>query len=330
MLFVRRAFHRGIEEIFRNLLGLFVILALGCFLGCAVKLSSVERPLNHQPVKRRATDADISGGYRFVVFGDQKNLWEKNFDDMLRRIDATGRDKDKLPLLFMMDSGDIVDNGGEGHLFEELRTHLSLVDSLPYRVGIGNHETMPKETYSDSARANTARFLGFANPDTLYYSEMIGPARFIFLNTNEFPGIYPELFVNDPRAKYRSEAQLRWLQTQLETEVHPTIVISHHAIFQSANKHLPHAKTLWSQKHAAPGGQDGVGKTLPEALNDGKVDLVVTGHVHSYEIFALERNSWTLWTLNASGVPTGLGSGSRMPKNWQTNEGKKHGMCQAF
>ena len=61
-------------------------------------------------------------------------------------------------------------------------------------------------------------------------------------------------------------------------------------------------------------------------LIDGGVDLVLTGHVHSYEVFELERNGGHMWSVNASGKPTGpiwKLPGRRMPRNWQGKELKR-------
>jgi hypothetical protein len=46
---------------------------------------------------------------------------------------------------------------------------------------------------------------------------------------------------------------------------------------------------------------------------------VLSGHVHSYEIFQLQRNNRRMWTLNVSGRPTGWFQGKRMPKDWRTD-----------
>lgn len=60
---------------------------------------------------------------------------------------------------------------------------------------------------------------------------------------------------------------------------------------------------------------------MPEILIDGGVDLVLTGHVHSYEVFKLERNRREMWSVNASGRPTGWWRpGTRMPRDWRGKE----------
>ena len=193
---------------------------------------------------------------------------------------------------------------------------------LPYLVGVGNHELQPDrgtETHSRALR-NTVAFLGGDYTDNrMFFAKQVGRVRLLFLNTNDLPGVYPRLFASDPGAEEWAAAQLRWLEEELRTEVHPTIAISHHAFVQSPSKHRDHANVLWNHTYDEHGK-----RTLPELLIDGGVDLVLTGHVHSYEAFKLERNGRTMWSVNASGKPTGFWfPGKRMPRNWQGRELKR-------
>ena len=136
------------------------------------------------------------------------------------------------------------------------------------------------------------------------------------MRPNDLPGVYPELYDNDPSVEERAAAQLRWLEEELREEVHPTIAISHHAFVQSPSKHRGDANALWNHTYDDYGG-----RTLPEILIDGAVDVVLTGHVHSYEVFKLERNGRQMWSVNASGKPTGWWRpGTRMPRDWQGKE----------
>ena len=114
----------------------------------------------------------------------------------------------------------------------------------------------------------------------------------------------------------RAAAQVRWLVDELCEEVHPTIAVAHHAFIQSAITHREHANALWNHAYDLHGA-----RTLPEILIDGGVDLVLTGHVHCYEVFKLERNGREMWSLNASGRPTGIWfPGRRMPRGWRGAE----------
>lgn len=272
-------------------------------------------PLDHPTVERRLEELQVSAsdGYRFVVFGDQKNLWQKDFPRLLDQIRAASVEGD-LPLLLMIDTGDIVDDGSRARQFGMLAGLLDRVKHLPYLAGIGNHETQPTERFATSraARENTAAFLGPSyTPDRLYFSKQVGPVRLLFLDTSALPDLYPELSRNDPGSAGRASAQLTWLAQELRTEVHPTVVVSHHPFIQSAVKHHDHARELWNHEY-----RELSGRTLPEALIEGGVDLVLSGHVHSYEIFRLQRDDRQMWTLNVSGRPAGWFEGARMPEDW--------------
>ena len=281
--------------------------------------SALSQParLGHPTIDQRieTLQASVGDGYRFAVFGDQKNLWKREFPRLLDRIGAAPAAEE--PVLFLIDTGDIVDNGSRPDEFNRLAGLLDRVKHLPYLVGVGNHELKPKEPFetSERARSNAATFLGpdYA-ADRLYYSKQVGPVRFLFLNTSDLPGVYPELRQHDPEAADRGSAQLSWLAQELQTEVGPTIVVSHHPIMQSATKHHHQARVLWNREHHELGG-----RTLPEALIESGVDLVLSGHVHSYEVFRLERNNRQMWTLNVSGRPTGWLQGRRMPKDWRAD-----------
>lgn len=296
------------------------MLALVVLVSVWTPLHAQVAPLGHPSVEERieSLDADPSQGFRFVVFGDQKNLWGDEFPKLLDQIRAESQD-DLLDLLFMVDTGDIVDDGSKAEQFEELRGHLARVAELPYLVGVGNHELQPERGTGARARAhrNTVAFLGddYAEP-RMFFAERVGPVRLLFLNTNDLPGVYPKLRSSDPAAEERAAAQLRWLEAELREEVHPTIVISHHALVQSPSKHRGHANALWNHAYEEHGG-----RTLPEILIDGGVDLILSGHVHSYEVFRLERDGRRIWSVNASGKPTGIWRpGTRMPRNWQGRE----------
>ena len=295
-----------------------VRVALAALLCFGTTLWAQIEPLGHPTVEERAATlgADPGDGFRFVVFGDQKNLWDDEFPRLLDQIQS---EASAGAPLFILDTGDIVDDGSQLDQFEELRGYLGRVAEVPYLVGVGNHELQPERGSGARARAHrhTAAFLGADYAEQkMFFAKRVGRVRLLFLNTNDLPGVYPDMHASDPRADDRAAAQLRWLEDQLREDVHPTIAIAHHAFVQSASKHRGHANALWNHTYDAHGG-----RTLPEILIDGGVDLVLTGHVHSYEVFKLERNGREMWSVNASGKPTGFWRpGQRMPRDWRGEE----------
>ena len=285
--------------------------------------AQVVAPLGHPSIEQRLAtlDLDPDEGFRFVVFGDQKNLWKRDFPRLLDQVRAEAANGD---LVFMLDTGDIVDDGHEADQFEELRELLTRVADVPYLVGVGNHELQPEGGQENRTRGHrhTAAFLGDDyDVSRMFFSRRIGPLRLLFLNTNDLLGVYPKLHEDDPAAGGRAAAQMRWLVEELRETVHPTIAVAHHAFVQSPRKHRGHANGLWNQAYPEHGG-----RTLPEILADGGVDLVLSGHVHSYEVLKLQRRRGAdalgapMWSVNASGRPTGWFSGSRMPSDWRGRE----------
>lgn len=304
----------------RHVPGLFAVaLVVGVW---SAAVSAQVEPLGHPTVEQRIEALGISpdDGFRFVVFGDQKSLWREDYPRLLAQVRAE-TDASGPPLLFMLDTGDIVDDGSKAEQFAELAGHLAVVNNLPYLVGVGNHELKPEKAGATSARArrNTVSFLGppYAS-ERMFHAMRVGPVRFLFLDTNDLPGVYPDLYEKDPEAARRARAQIDWLSQELDEEVHPTVALSHHAFVQSPSKHRGHARALWNHEHDVLDG-----RTLAEALIEGGVDLVLTGHVHSYEMFEMARDERTMWSLNVSGKPTGSWfrrPWTRMPSDWRGRE----------
>ena len=99
-----------------------VLLALVAIAFVSVPLQAQVEPLGHPAVEERIStlEMDPSDGLRFVVFGDQKNLWNDEFPRLLEQVRVKMSAGD---LLFMLDAGDIVDNGSRADQFDELRRH---------------------------------------------------------------------------------------------------------------------------------------------------------------------------------------------------------------
>jgi hypothetical protein len=239
--------------------------------------------------------------YRFVAFGDQRALADGEWQEMMARIA-------ELPAAqapaFLIDTGDIVDDGRHGDQFHTLRDILRPVKHLPYLVGIGNHEVDNNRTRG--ARVQAAAFLSYLDdelsPDRLYYRKDIGPATFLFLDTNDFT--YGENgdrnacpLAIDPNT--REGAQLAWLREQaagLAAKDALVIAVMHHPLVQSSEKHSVAACALWNFS-------DG-GETLADILADAGVDVVLAGHTHTYERFRMVRNDGrTVHLINVSGRP---------------------------
>jgi hypothetical protein len=161
---------------------------------------------------------------------------------------------------------------------------------------VGNHEL--DNNRPGPARRNTAAFLAPVDstlrPNRLYYERTIGRVRFLFLDSNDF------VYVRDAEIRKRRDEQLAWLVRALrrvpDRPGHPTVVVMHHPILQSSEKHRAQARALWSLRYQ--------GRALPDILADGGVDLILTGHTHTYERFRATREDGKGFQIvNLSGRP---------------------------
>ena len=233
-------------------------------------------------------------GYSFAAFGDQRALAGGEWESLVASIDSLSKADPRL--LFMLDTGDIVDDGSHSDQFRELTSILKEAPSLAYVACAGNHEL--DENKPGPARLNTATFLGpidaALSPDRLYFEKTIGRVRFLFLDTNDF------VYDRGPETRARLGAQLAWLTAELRPERdrpgYPTVVVMHHPILQSSSKHREQARDLWSYRYH--------GRLLPDILAEGGVDLILTGHTHTYERFRATRNDGKGFQIvNLSGRP---------------------------
>ncbi len=283
---------------------MFLLVGSGCSPWRSSSLQPPE-PLDHPLVE----SLNIDGEYRFAAFGDQRALvdeWREMMPHIARLAEEDSR------LLFMVDTGDIVKDGSHSDQFWMLRDILSPAKKLPYLVGVGNHEVHD----NNGNRENAATFLGYLgedfSPERMYYRKDIGSVRFLFLDTNDL--IYGDRGAG--RVFRRSSEQMEWLRSELESDGRgpdsTTIAVMHHPFVQSSTKHREQASRLWNFEYD--------GTFFPEILIEGGVDIVLTGHTHTYERFLLERSGQRMQVVNLSGRPNGVGSGSRRAKNLSGRE----------
>lgn len=337
----RESIRGGGERATTLLVGAFLALAMSGFVwpwersGPWPTTSDTEvAPLAFPTIESRieTRPAAADSGFRFVAYGDQRALADGEWQALVREI---ARVADHDPgLLFVLDTGDIVDDGRYSDQFAFLRDLLEPVRHLSYLVAIGNHEV--RENRAPVARRHVATFLSGMDPDLspdhLYFRKDVGPLRLLFLDTNDL--VYgdegDETAPEEPRGGSRTEAQLRWLERQLENDDRGpealTIAVLHHPFLQSSLKHQRHAIALWSYRWH--------GRPLPDLLLDGGVDVVLTGHTHTTERFRLRRDSdgSELQLVNLSGRPRDgflwFGDSERRPEDisgreetWLAEEG---------
>ena len=253
------------------------------------------RALQHPGVdsRVRALSPGPEAGYKFVFYGDQRAEADGEWQAMLARIRKLSQADERI--LFIADGGDIVQDGRHADQFPHLaESILAPVRALPYLVAVGNHEAREN---SPLARRSVGTFLGYLDKDfsseRFYYRKDIGPVRYLFLDSNDM--VYDDL-----KQGRRRGAQLDWLTAELERkapDTPTTIVLMHHPLVQSSNVHQDEAARLWNLTVG--------GKRLVDALIDGGVQVVLTGHTHTYERFQVtrRRDGRTLDVVNVSGRP---------------------------
>ncbi len=200
-----------------------------------------------------------STSFKALIFGDSQSLdykdwaktaqtaWEKNGD-----------------AAFFVNMGDLVDNGQDEWQWNAwFNGGAKLFAAIPVVPVMGNHETysldwkMAKPDYYLSLFALPAN--GLASLERFAYYYDYGDVHFIVLNTqlNELQEWYPDLL----------EQQQRWLAKDLsKTQKKWKVVLMHRGI--------------WT--HPFNGPLDDIGQTFVPVFDQYHVDLVFTGHVHSY------------------------------------------------
>lgn len=242
---------------------------------------------------------DPSEGFEFLAFGDQRALIGDDWPALIYMMDGLAARHDRL--LFLVDTGDIVDDGSHSDQFPVLADLLRKLVRLPYLVAAGNHEV--DQNSRGPARANTAAFLSsIGEPltqDRLYYRKVVGRIRFLFLDSNDL--VYDEgRHVDEAAVARRAHAQLDWLIRELNDPAFgpsaTTVVVMHHPFIQSSAKHRGQARDLWNLHYH--------GRRFADILADGGVDLVLVGHTHTYERFTVTRKDGRGFHLiNFSGRP---------------------------
>ena len=283
------------------------------------------RPMNIATIEERTSGlVGVPSEFRFVAFGDQRALADGEWQALMRGIHhLSQRDPG---LLFMIDTGDIVGDGNHSDQFRMLADTLEPLTGLPYWIAFGNHEL--DNNRGTRARGQAAVFLSELDRELstkrLYYTKDVGSVRFVFLDSNDL--VYGEdgnTELTTPAPGSRSEAQMAWLTDLLEKDDRGpdaiTVVSMHHPLIQSSSKHRNEAKRLWSYAYK--------GRSLPEILAGGGVDIILCGHTHTYERFRIARENGDVMSLiNLSGRPRNsflwFGARSRRAKDLRDKETK--------
>ena len=210
-------------------------------------------PIPHPSLAERAAALGngLDDGFRLIVFGDQRALADGEWQAMNRLIRAREESEDHdLPVLSVVDTGDVVDDGSHSDQFHMLTDILFPLREFPYLVGIGNHEV--DNNRPGPARQHVVTYLGGSIGDLptpaepvdlrenrLYYRVDVAGLRILSLDSNDL--VYgPESEHTDQLGlTYRGRSQMAWLAEQLDDPrgAHTTIVLCHHPFVLSSEKH---------------------------------------------------------------------------------------------
>lgn len=174
---------------------------------------------------------------------------------------------------FFADIGDLTDNGEqEWHWKEFLSVLKPFADAHPFRPVMGNHECygldwkncLPQkylESFTFPENGN-AEFHGY------FYAFEQPPVQFIALNTQM---LELDEFFGPGRLL---QAQLRWLKQLLRKKQQPwTVVLMHKDVL---------AYDEWQAGSGSTGGFSDTGRAFLPTLQKLGVDLILTGHMHTY------------------------------------------------
>jgi hypothetical protein len=272
-----------------------------------------EHPTLAESLNRRGIGA--SSTYRLAVFGDQRALADGEFQALVQAIaDHEASMTDGPPLVAIIDTGDIVDNGKHSDQFAMLHELLEPVREWPYLVAVGNHEL--DQDLNFEGRRNFFTFMGDAPGPLfaearLWYRLDAPNLRLIFLDTNQW--VYAP---NDDQPWHRTD-QLAWLAAQMSEDFDGhTVVSMHHPIVISNKKHRGIASRMW--------GIQWSDQVLAEMMAPG-ADLVLTGHTHTFERYRLtDPDGDQFHLVNVSGRPRNsflwFGAGARRAQDIRGRE----------
>jgi predicted phosphodiesterase len=303
---------------------LLVVLALGALNGCSFAPTwpttsiqpapTLAHPGFEESLARHRVDG--TAPWRLVVFGDQRALADGEFQTLVGSIaQREQRTGSGSPLVAIVDTGDIVDDGRHADQFAMLSEILEPLRTWPYLVAVGNHEL--GSDLQNEARANFVQFMGDApgplfDRNRLWYRKDAPGLRILFLDTNDW--VYGP---NEDQSPHRTR-QLAWLSAQMSEDFDGrTIVVMHHPIVISNKKHRGQAARMWSIRWN--------GEVLASMFARGGVDLVITGHTHTYERYRLTSpDGGSFHLVNISGRPRDsflwIGDGARRARDIRGRE----------
>ncbi len=206
--------------------------------------------------------------FQFFVYGDTQTCPLRN------RLVASEMAADPASPAFILHAGDLVKSPVSPHWRDFFWANEPLLSSIPLVSALGNHERNDDSYYRALELPQ-----GGGDHGEEWYSFEYGPVNFIVLDSNAAQVGLKEFL-----------AQSRWLEKELEGQTRPgTVVLFHHPIYSSVY---------------STGVDSGLERGWGSLFRKYGVDLVFSGHVHSYE--RIVRDGITYVVSGGGGGPSGI------------------------
>jgi len=211
------------------------------------------------------TTANDKSKFSMLIFTDSQS---SDYSDW-RNVAQSAMKRHPEAELFT-DLGDLVDNGEDSSHWRAWFGALEgIIDQIPFAPVMGNHECYNRDWKEQLPMAYLRYFNVPENNSTTfnryYYSFDYGQVHFTVLNTmeRELKTFKPELMTE----------QLQWLHKDLQnTSKTWKIVLMHKDVLQYRISHMPERKEGFSEE----------GEVFIPIFEQYKVDVVLTGHLHTY------------------------------------------------
>ena len=244
-------------------------LGLGALLPAPLVRAAAARPLPLRlPTGSQAPGIPHKGPLRMLVFTDsQCGTSYEAWAATMRVAFAQFGTPDAFTVI-----GDLVDNGASDWHWQSFFAALlaGRAKAMPFAPVMGNHECYGLDWKFALPRRYLASFAvpgnGSRNFPGYYYSFDYGPAHFIVLNTQfeELDGLKPGLL----------QEELLWLKHDAAASHKPWKIVLMHKDVIAYDEYQP------GTGHT--GGISDVGHDFMKAFDVLGIDLVLTGHMHTY------------------------------------------------
>ncbi|MFP4136342.1 MAG: purple acid phosphatase family protein [Candidatus Acetothermia bacterium] len=205
--------------------------------------------------------------FDFLVYGDTQTC------PIRHRLVASEMAEDSTDPTFVLHSGDLVKSPIDSRWSDFFWANAPFSTSTPLMPALGNHENDDDSYYKAFALPE-----GGGRYGKEWYSFEYGPVKFIILDSN----------AGQIGLKRFSEEKA-WLEEELKNQTRPgTVVVFHHPMYSSVY---------------STGVDSGLEKSWGSLFEKYGVDLVLSGHMHSYE--RIEKSGTTYVVAGGGGGPSG-------------------------